>query len=134
MGLGWHPYFPAPQQVQLHMDVSAIWEKDAVEIPVLRTPHASIDQSLADAAWDHCFDGFGGLARMVYPAHTVALRSDLARAVVFTPAHRQFFCVEPVSHVNNAINTANPVAAGLVLLAPGARCSAHMAIGLEPSA
>ena len=37
--------------------------------------------------------------------------------VVFTPPTREHFCVEPVSHVNNAIHMSDPIAHGIVALA-----------------
>ena len=39
--------------------------------------------------------------------------------VVYTPQDTPFFCVEPVSHVNNALNMADPMAHGVRCLAPG---------------
>ncbi len=50
---------------------------------------------------------------------SLQLTSSLPYLVVFTPPARDYFCVEPVSHVSNAIHMADPAAHGLVALAAG---------------
>ena len=45
---------------------------------------------------------------------------------MFTPQDRDYFCVEPVSHVSNAIHMADPAAHGLRTLAPGESFEASM--------
>ena len=59
-------------------------------------------------------------------AALVQLVSELPYVVVYTPKERDYFCVEPVSHLNNAIHMAEPAAHGLVALAPGATLEAAM--------
>ncbi len=39
--------------------------------------------------------------------------------MVYTPVDKDFFCVEPVSHVGNAIHNAEPASQGLRRLEPG---------------
>ena len=46
--------------------------------------------------------------------------------MVYTPPERDYFCVEPVSHVSNAIHMADPAAHGLRTLAPGETFEASM--------
>lgn len=132
VGLGWHPYFPGHLDATLRMQVSGIWLKDEEDIPVRCAPHAPIAQPLAGAGWDHCFDGWDGEALICYPFHSIKLNSSERKAVVFTPNHGQFFCVEPVSHVNNAINAPEPSAQGLRILQSGQTAQATMSICLEP--
>jgi aldose 1-epimerase len=59
----------------------------------------------------------------------------LRRVVVFTNDTREFVAIEPVSHVNNAVNLAaagaDADALGLVILQPGESMSAQMAIEVE---
>jgi aldose 1-epimerase len=50
--------------------------------------------------------------------------------VVFTPQDRDYFCVEPVSHVSNAIHMSDPLAHGLRKLAPGAGFDAWMKLDI----
>ena len=56
----------------------------------------------------------------------IALPASLPYLVVYTPPERDYFCVEPVSHVSNAIHMAEPAAHGLVALAPGATLEASL--------
>ena len=53
--------------------------------------------------------------------------------VVYTPADKPFFCVEPVSHVNNAIQMTEPTAHGLCDLAAGATLEASFRLEVEPA-
>ncbi len=50
---------------------------------------------------------------------------DFRDVVVFTPVHRQAFCIEPYTCITDAINLqARGVDAGLLTLPPGGRWSA----------
>ncbi len=55
--------------------------------------------------------------------------------MVFTNDTRDFVAIEPVSHVNNAVNLmsagADAAQLGLAVLQPGESCSAQMAIEVE---
>ena len=46
--------------------------------------------------------------------------------VVYTPPGRDFFCVEPVSHVNNAVRSDDPLGQGLIALGSGETAQAWM--------
>ena len=46
--------------------------------------------------------------------------------VVFTPDTKPYYCVEPVSHVSNAIHMAEPAAHGLKSVEPGRTVDAWM--------
>jgi aldose 1-epimerase len=63
------------------------------------------------------------------------ISSSLSRLVVFTNDARDFVAIEPVSHVNNAVNLvhagADPAGLGLVTLQPGESLSAQMTIEVE---
>ena len=48
--------------------------------------------------------------------------------MVYTPRDKPYYCVEPVSHVSNAIHMADPAAHGLVALAPGQHLEASMTL------
>jgi aldose 1-epimerase len=56
----------------------------------------------------------------------VRLSSSLPYLVVYTPEGKPYYCVEPVSHVSNALHMAEPAAHGLHALAPGASLGAWM--------
>jgi aldose 1-epimerase len=126
VGLGWHPYFPRRQRSRLHIDCSDRWDKDALELPVRKVAQPGIDADVAHLDFDHCFEGWRGAARIRDERFSLSLASSLDRLVVFTPREREYFCVEPVSHVNNAIHMADPLAHGLRSLAPGETMHAWM--------
>ena len=50
---------------------------------------------------------------------------------MFTPQDRDYFCVEPVSHVSNAIHMADPAAHGLRSVAPGETFEATMKLDIS---
>ena len=119
-GLGWHPYFPKRAGSRLRIDVAGRWERDDVlMLPTHRVPQAGIDSAVADLAFDHGFDGWRGVAHIDDERHALRLSASEPYLVVFTPPTLPFFAVEPVSHVNNAIQMADPAAHGLRSLAQG---------------
>ena len=128
VGMGWHPYFPKRLRSRLHAEVSERWESDATGLPTRHVPQPGLDGDVAHMAFDNCFDGWQGAARIRDERLSLRLSSSLHRLVVFTPATRDYFCVEPVSHVSNAIHMADPLAHGLYAVAPGASVDAWMKI------
>ena len=126
VGLGWHPYFPKRARSRLHIEVSDRWETDATQLPTLKVQQPGIDSDVSHLDYDNCFDGWRGPARIRDEAFSLQLTSSLDRLVVFTPQDKAYFCVEPVSHVSNAIHMAEPAAHGLRTLAPGESFEAWM--------
>lgn len=130
MGLGWHPYFPRRERSRIHLEVAARWEADAAKLPVRSVAQPGIDADVAVLDFDHCFDGWRGEARLRDERLSLRLASSLERAVVYTPRDKPYFCVEPVSHVNNAIHMAEPARHGMVALAPGQTLGAWMRLAV----
>ena len=126
VGLGWHPYFPKRQRSRLHIELSDRWEADATLLPTRKVAQPGIDSDLSHLDFDNCFEGWRGPARIRDERFSLQLTSSLPYLVVYTPPDRDYFCVEPVSHVNNAIHMADPASCGLVALAPGATLEAAM--------
>ena len=126
VGLGWHPYFPKRSRSRLHIELTDRWESDASGLPTRRVLQPGIDGDVAHLAFDHCFEGWKGPARLRDEKISVKLSSSLPYLVVFTPALRDYYCVEPVSHVNNAIHMSEPAAHGLRTVAAGATLDAWM--------
>ena len=126
VGLGWHPYFPKRSRSRLHIELTDRWESDASGLPTRRVLQPGIDGDVAHLAFDHCFEGWKGPARLRDEKVSVKLSSSLPYLVVFTPALREYYCVEPVSHVNNAIHMSEPAAHGLRTVAAGATLDAWM--------
>ena len=131
VGLGWHPYFVRRSRSRLHIELAERWERDALALPTRKVAQPGIDAEVAHLDFDHCFEGWRGAARIRDEKLSLRLTSSLSRLVVFTPRERDFFCVEPVSHVNNAIHMAEPQVHGLIALAPGASTSAWLRLEID---
>jgi aldose 1-epimerase len=106
MGIGAHPYFPRGPEAAIAFQAKAVW----INHDNLPTTHEPIS-----AAWDHthgravdgesldnCFTGWSGNARL--PGMRIDADPVLRNLQVYTPPGADFFCVEPVSHVPDAIN------------------------------
>jgi aldose 1-epimerase len=125
-GLGWHPYFIKRPRSRMHIELSHRWDADATLLPTRKVAQHGIDSDLSHLDFDNCFEGWRGPARIRDERFSLQLASSLPYLVVYTPQQRDYFCVEPVSHVSNAIHMAEPAAHGLVALAPGATLDAWL--------
>ena len=137
-GLGWHPYFVKRPHSQIAFHASGRWEMGADKLPTHRTDIAGLHAMCDALALDHCFDGWDGVVTLRDPLMDVRLQSTLSRLVVFTNATRDTVAIEPVSHVNNAVNLlregmSDAQALGLAVLAPGESMSASMEIEVRPA-
>lgn len=126
VGLGWHPYFPKRSRSRLHVELTDRWDNDASGLPVVKHAQPGIDGDVSHLGFDHCFEGWRGPARIRDEKLSLRLTSSLAYLVVFTPEVKPYYCVEPVSHVSNALHMADPQAHGLVALPPGETFEAWM--------
>ncbi len=111
----------------------------ADKLPTLRRSNTGMDVDCDTLDIDHCFDGWRGDVVLQDPQMTVRLGSSLDHLVVFTNAGCDFVAIEPVSHVNNAVNMAGPDAEklrqlGVRVLQPGESFSATMQIETGPGA
>lgn len=139
VGLGWHPYFNKRPDTRVQFRTQNRWEMGTDKLPTHRAPHSGLDQATADLTVDHCFDGWDGLLTLEDSVLRVRVRSALSRVVVFTTPQRDNIAVEPVSHVNNALNLMAQTDAkaddlGVVVLAPGQSFSCEMRIEVERAA
>jgi aldose 1-epimerase len=132
VGLGWHPYFPKRERSHLQIALTDRWESDATELPTRKVAQPGIAGDVAGLAFDNCFDGWTGPAHIRDEKFALQLTSSASHLVVYTPATKAYFCVEPVSHVSNAIQMADPVAEGLVALPPGATTELWMTLDVAP--
>ena len=131
VGLGWHPYFVKRPRSRLHVELSERWDNDPTGLPVRRHAQPGIDADIAHLDFDNCFEGWRGAARIRDEKLSLRLTSSLRYLVVFTPPTRPYYCVEPVSHVSNAIHMTDPVALGLRSLAAGATLDAWMRLEVD---
>lgn len=133
VGLGWHPYFVKRADATVQFAASGRWEMAADKLPTHREPHAGLIQPTAALTVDHCFDGWDGVLTLKDSQLQVTVRSALSRLVVFTTPERDNIAVEPVSHVNNALNLMGATGAsaeslGVVTLQPGESFSCSMRV------
>jgi len=129
VGLGWHPYFPKRSRSRMRVECSGRWESDPnTHLPTRRVVQTGIDGEVRHLDFDHCFEGWRGAARVRDEALSVAVTSSLPYLVVYTPPERDYFCIEPVSHVSNAIHMADPAAHGLKSLGAAETMDAWMKI------
>jgi aldose 1-epimerase len=136
VGLGWHPYFLKRPDTRVQFSATGRWEMGGDKLPTHRAAHIGLDQPTADLTVDHCFDGWNGLLTLQDSVLRVSVRSALSRVVVFTTPQRDNIAVEPVSHVNNALNLMAQTGAkadelGVVVLQPGQTYSCEMRIDVE---
>jgi aldose 1-epimerase len=128
-GLGLHPYFPRRGAPTLRFNATQVWLTDANSLPLQRVSVPS--------EWDHggslrvgavpldnCFSGWDGEAQIAWEADnrtlTITGGGLFRHLIVYTPPGQDFFCVEPVSHLTDAINRMSEVPDhGLKILAPG---------------
>jgi aldose 1-epimerase len=132
VGLGWHPYFPKRARSRLHIELSDRWESDATQLPTHKVTQHGIDSDVSHLDFDHCFEGWAGPAHISDEKFSLQLTSSLRYLVVYTPHDKDYFCVEPVSHVSNAIQMADPASNGLLTLDPGQTADAWMKIDVSP--
>ena len=135
-GLGWHPYFVKRSRSRIAFDATGRWEMGPDKLPTVRKGSRGLDSDCAFLDVDHCYDGWDGVAHLRDECMHVRLRSSLSRLVVFTNDTRNFVAIEPVSHVNNAVqlHAAGHSAAGelgLRVLAPGETMMAQMSLEVE---
>ncbi len=128
-GAGWHPYFPKRERSRLDIAIAGRWDSDATHLPVRREAQARIAGDVSGLDYDNCFDGWTGTARITDEKFLLELTSTLPYLVVYTPQDEDYFCVEPVSHVSNAIQMADPAAHGLRTLQPGESFESSMTTG-----
>lgn len=122
-GLGLHPYFPRAG-AKLTLAVYGVWDTTADRIPVRWLRLDQTPDWLDGAPIDTCFTGRRGDILIGWPSHRLTITPDKAFsfAVVFTPKDANYFCVEPASHMPDAVNRNEPsTETGLRWLKPGER-------------
>jgi aldose 1-epimerase len=139
-GLGLHPFFPKRPGVQLQFAAEGVYLNGEDSLPANSSPvpeewNYRELRALGEPRLDHCFRGWSRTARIAFEQEKVAIRLEadpiFGHLVVYVPAGRDFFAVEPVSHVNNAINRPDISNHGLRALHPGERMAARVRFGVE---
>lgn len=138
VGLGWHPYFVKRARSRIAMAATGRWEMGADKLPTHRQPVSGLDADCNYLEVDHCFDGWTGVVHLRDEQLHTELRSSVKHLVVFTNDTRDFVAIEPVSHVNNAMNLVTAGKGyqaqelGLRVLQPGESMTIDMSIQVTP--
>lgn len=125
MGMGWHPFFTRPLGTRLRFAATTTFSRDARGLA--RAPRPSAGLAGGEAVLvghDTHFAGWDGLAEIAWPdGPTLVLRAtgDWSRHLqIYAPVVAEVLCVEPVSHVPDAVNRPDLATHGpMHLLAPG---------------
>jgi aldose 1-epimerase len=109
-GLGIHPFFASKSAV-VHFPALTIWENDARKIPIGNRPVAgrydfTIPQVIADQDIDNVYSDWTGQAEIGWQEqrYQIRLTTDVGASVLYIPKGEDLICLEPVSHITNAIN------------------------------
>ena len=131
VGFGLHPYFIRTSGVRVRAAVGRMWRSDERKMPAgLVTPPADLlmdGRGLSPDATplDNNFVGSGGRVQIEWPEWDARLHivADpvFECLVVYTPAGRDFFCVEPATNCIDAFNLADVgrTDTGMLVLQPG---------------
>jgi aldose 1-epimerase len=131
-GFGLHPFFPKRPGTVLRFSADAVWRNGADSLPASREEvppewdYGSL-RPLGEPGLDNCFAGWDGGAEIRFENENLAvwIEADpvFCHLVVYVPGPRDYFAVEPVSHMNDAIHHPEVPGNGLVVLGPGERLS-----------
>jgi aldose 1-epimerase len=139
-GLGLHPFFPKRPGVRLQFSAERVYPngEDSLPMDSISVPDNwsyRTMRELGEPRLDNCFVGWDGTARIAYIQEKIALSIEadpfFGHLVVYVPDGRDFFAVEPVSHLNDAINRPDPASHGLTVVKPGERLKAQVRFGVE---
>jgi aldose 1-epimerase len=136
VGLGWHPFFVKRAKSHIAFEASGRWEMGDDKLPTHRSASHGIDADCALLDVDHCFDGWNHVVQLRDEALHSRITSNLNHLVVFTNGTRDMVAIEPVSHVNNALNLMDSTGAraeelGVRVLQPGESMTAQMSIHID---
>lgn len=138
-GLGWHPYFHKGLGARLEAQLEGVWLSDEECLPTRLAPGTRFgDWSRGEnldrpELIDHCHTGWSGRAKILLPQERLRLGLTASLPLrwlhIYSPPGKDFFCVEPVSHMPDAVNRPEPAAVtGLKLLEPGERLEARVTL------
>jgi aldose 1-epimerase len=115
LGAGFHPYFPRRFAQHVAFDSQQLWQADAEHVAIGVgdvPPHRNYNAERAIAPDEELTLYYGGWNRRASMADTYGNRivmsasSLLSHLVLHAPSARDYFCVEPVTHVADAFNLA----------------------------
>jgi aldose 1-epimerase len=140
-GFGLHPFFPNRPGTALRFEAAGVYLNgdDALPAQCEAVPHEwdyRLLRSLGSPRLDNCFMGWNGYAeiRSGCEAPSLSIEADTVfrHLVVYAPDGRDFFAVEPVSHMNDAVNRPELSATGLRILGPGETMAGSVCFRVGP--
>ena len=134
MGLGWHPYLTKRPGAHLQFQVARQWLVGPDRLPTQAVDFAGLNGPCDTLQMDHCFSGWTGIAVLQDAQLRTTLTADLNHLVVYTDPSLPFVAVEPVSHLNNALQLAAAgglSTPGMPVVAPSGSQQARARIGVE---
>jgi aldose 1-epimerase len=142
IGLGFHPAFPVTAGTVLQAGVGDVWLADAECLPTVRAPAGRFGDFRAGAPvqradlLDNCYEHWNGAAVLTTGDRATLVRASAALRWlhIYIPPGRGYCCVEPVSHMPDAVNRSSEPIAGRALLEPGQSIVVWMRIDVAPSA
>lgn len=133
LGVGLHPYFRRAAETTVRFEAEAMLGIDSdclvdgTRLPPDSLAPWSSGTALPAARVDHCFAQWGGHATIADERGTIEMRAFGApHCHVYAPPGEDVLCIEPVSHVPDALNT-DP--AGMPVALPG--CAVGVAMRIE---
>ena len=137
-GLGWHPYFDREEAI-LRVNTVEAWTTE--EEPALtaccavqQRENLSHGRVVDRLNLDKSFRVGSDVMEFSWPTHSVTMKSDpiFKGATVYVPPEETFFCVEPITHMPNAINSDLPSEdTGLHWVEPGKTLSGRIRLRIE---
>ncbi len=128
-GLGLHPYFARADDTRLAFSADSYWTPTNGPLSALPDAlGAGFGARLPSSARDHTYAGFSGAVTIESGGARAALRSDAPALHLYAPEGRDYYCLEPVTHLPGSFSPGakEPTARSL---APGERLSLTMFIG-----
>ncbi len=140
-GLGWHPYLRRSPRLRLRTEVGCVWLTDEEGVPTRQEDEAHFGDFSrggrlpSDTGIDHCYSGWNGAAQVEWPEQMLCLRLTATEPLrwlhLYAPPGWDFFCIEPVTHMPDALNRAESAAVtGLTTLAPGERLTGEVRLSV----
>ena len=128
MGIGAHPWFPRSAGGSIAFRARGVWfTGDALPTahgPIPTAWNHAEGRSVDREPLDNCFTGWDGVAHI--PGMRIEADPGLGNLQLFTPPGANFFCVEPMSHVPDAINRDLAPDQSMTVLASGQTLTGSM--------
>lgn len=141
-GLGFHPYFADFDRLSVQTDVTDVQPSGPDDLPLSASfdpakLNLSAPRAVSDIITDNCYKGGHTNPRLYWtdrPWHAeIESSQTLPYCVIYSNPKDKDFCLEPVSHINNALGLyAANVDTGLGRLRRGEILESYMDIRIQP--